>query len=73
MAFIHGSSKGAGGARGAWVDGVDSMLPAGQEDVGLVNGQRGRRHAERRRGTDSGRFFATQSVFSCSSLAMMMI
>ena len=71
MAFIEGGRQFGGGGG---VDSVDGMLPAEEQKAELAGARRIRKPlAERVRGADSGRFLATQSVFSCSSLAITMI
>lgn len=69
MAFVHGGGE-AGCEVVRWVYGVDCCLPAGKRG-GLVEG------SYETRGVDgeeaySGSPSATQSVFSFSSVAMMM-
>lgn len=72
MAFVYGGRESSGGCG---VDGVDGMLPAagtrtqlaGRSNISEGFGGEGERRA------NSGRFLATQSVFSRSSLAMTMI
>ena len=70
-AFVHGGREGGGcvGGRGRRVDGVDGCLPAG-----VFREQKRELEDESRAeiwGTYSGRYSATQSVFSFSVLAMM--
>ena len=70
MAFVKGGRKDITAWRvrggGGGVDGVDCSLPAG----GRVS--RGGK-VEGGKGVYSGKYSATQSVFSCSSLAMTII
>ena len=70
VAFVVGCDEAVAGWRVyRWIDGIDSVLPAVE---GLSQGL-GESFVEEGHGTYSGKYSATQLVFSCSSLAMTTI